>query len=257
MNLQIKISNWLEKYLVENNLSSFVIGISGGIDSAVTSALCAYTNKKTIVLTMPIHQNPEETDRGKNHIEWLKNRYEKVEDLHIDLTDTYEKLKATVPLEFQSDLSLANTRARIRMSTLYLIAGSSNGLVVGTGNKIEDFGVGFFTKYGDGGVDVSPIADLMKSEVYKLGEEIGIIKEIMNAQPTDGLWNDGRTDEDQLGVSYDDLEWAMDYEKQKNDSDKWIADDGLSELQMNIINVYRRHRTTNIHKMKKIPVFKK
>ena len=257
MNLQNKISSWLEKYLVENNLSSFVIGVSGGIDSAVTSALCAQTNKKTIVLTMPIHQNPEETNRGKNHINWLKRKYRKVEDLHIDLTDTYEILKETVPVKFQSDLSLANTRARIRMSTLYLIAGSSNGLVVGTGNKVEDFGVGFFTKYGDGGVDISPIADLMKSEVYALGKEIGIIEEIIGAQPTDGLWNDGRTDEDQLGVSYDDLEWAMKHEQEKKNDTKRKSDESLSEFQKNIMSVYKKHRFLNIHKMKKIPVFKK
>ena len=144
MNLQDKISDWLKTYLKENSLNSFVVGISGGIDSAVASALCAHTNEKTIVITMPIHQNPEETDRGQKHIEWLKSRYKNIEDLHIDLTDVYEKLRETIPIKFQSDLSLANTRARVRMSTLYLIAGSSKGLVVGTGNKVEDFGVGFY-----------------------------------------------------------------------------------------------------------------
>ena len=253
MNLQHKISNWLKKYLEENNLSSFVVGVSGGIDSAVASTLCAQTNKNTIVLTMPIHQNPDETKRGKNHIEWLRNKHKNIEELHIDLTDTYEKFKETVPSKFQSELSLANTRARIRMSTLYLIAGSARGLVVGTGNKVEDFGVGFFTKYGDGGVDISPIADLMKSEVYALGKEMGIIKEIMDAQPTDGLWHDGRTDKDQLGVSYDDLEWGMEYEQKEN----FASEDSLSVFQLKVLNVYRKHRAANIHKMKKIPVFKK
>ena len=248
MILQDQISDWLKLYLEKNNLDAFVIGISGGIDSAVTSALCAQTEKKTIVLTMPIHQDPDETHRGKKHIQWLKNKYKKIEELHVDLTDSYESLVASIPNKYQSDLSLANTRARLRMSTLYMIAGSSRGIVVGTGNKVEDFGVGFFTKYGDGGVDISPIADLMKSEVYDLGRDIGIIGEIIKAKPTDGLWNDGRTDEDQLGVSYDDLEWAMNCKDDK---------DSLSEIQSNILNVYNKHRTANIHKMQKIPVFKK
>ena len=251
MNLHNKIVNWLKVYLEENNLETYVIGISGGIDSAVASALCSATGKKTIALTMPIHQNPEETSRGVKHIEWLKNTYENIEHLHIDLTDTYEKLKDTVPEKFHSDLSLANTRARIRMSTLYLIAGSTKGIVVGTGNKVEDFGVGFFTKYGDGGVDISPIADLMKSEVYALASEIGIIEDIMKAKPTDGLWNDGRTDEDQLGVSYDDLEWAM----LKDELDNTNLD--LSSDERKVLDIYKRHRKVNLHKMKKIPVFKK
>ena len=246
--LKDKISDWLKEYLENNNLSAFVIGVSGGIDSAVVSALCAQTGKKTIALTMPIHQNPDETNRGKQHIQWLKNNYNEVEELHVDLTNTYEKLKQAIPVRFQSDLSLANTRARIRMSTLYMIAGSCKGIVVGTGNKIEDFGVGFFTKYGDGGVDISPIADLMKSEVYDLGKEIGVIEQIMTAKPTDGLWNDGRTDEDQLGVSYDDLEWAMNCNLDKT---------SLNPVQNNILNIYEKHRKSNIHKMKKIPVFKK
>mgnify|MGYP001264421827 CR=1 FL=1 len=248
MMLKDKISDWLKEYLKNNNLDVFVIGVSGGIDSAVTSALCAQTGEKTIALTMPIHQNPDETNRGKQHIQWLKSNYKEVEELHIDLTDAYEKLKEAIPIKFQSDLSLANTRARIRMSTLYMIAGSCKGIVVGTGNKIEDFGVGFFTKYGDGGVDISPIADLMKSEVYDLGKEIGVIEQIMTAKPTDGLWDDGRTDEDQLGVSYDDLEWAMNCNLDKT---------SLNQVQNNILNIYEKHRKSNIHKMKKIPVFKK
>ena len=153
----------------------------------------------------------------------------------------------------QTDLSLANTRARIRMSTLYLIAGSSNGIVVGTGNKVEDFGVGFFTKYGDGGVDISPIADLMKSEVYNIAKNLSISKEIIKAPPTDGLWDDRRTDEDQLGISYKDLEWAMKWFESHDDND----DDLLSTKQYDIINIYRKHRSANMHKMKDIPIFKK
>tara|TARA_B100002052_G_scaffold186836_1_gene170215 strand:- start:4985 stop:5731 length:747 start_codon:yes stop_codon:yes gene_type:complete len=248
MLLKDQISDWLRLYLDNNKLDSFVIGISGGIDSAVTSALCARTSKKTFVITMPIHQNPLETDRGKNHINWLQNKYQNVTEMHIDLTNTYKTLISSVDKKYHSKLSLANTRARIRMSTLYMIAGSLRGIVVGTGNKVEDFGVGFFTKYGDGGVDISPIADLMKSEVYDLGRNLGIIDEIIKAKPTDGLWDDGRTDEDQLGVSYDDLEWAMNY---NNDGKN------LTKEQSNILRVYKKHRKANLHKMKKIPVFKK
>jgi len=223
------------------------VGVSGGIDSAVTSTLCAMTGERTILLTMPIHQNQDETDRGQKHIGWLKQNYNNIEEYHIDLTDSYETLKNNTPALFHNDLSLANTRARIRMSTLYLMAGGSNGIVVGTGNKVEDFGVGFFTKYGDGGVDISPIADLMKSEVYILGKELGIIDEILTAKPTDGLWSDGRTDEDQLGVTYDDLEWVM------NHTGSYLE---ASETQQQIMDVYRNHRNMNLHKMIDIPIFK-
>tara|TARA_Y100000994_G_scaffold222390_1_gene202608 strand:+ start:661 stop:1404 length:744 start_codon:yes stop_codon:yes gene_type:complete len=246
MALEKEISLWLKKYLLNNNLESFVIGISGGIDSAVSSTLCAMTGCKTIVITMPIHQNKNETDRGIEHCSWLSKNYKDIEILNIDLTKIYEEFRLTIPKEFNNPLALANTRARIRMSTLYLIAGSSNGIVVGTGNKIEDFGVGFFTKYGDGGVDISPIADLMKSEVYELGRKMNIISSIMEAKPTDGLWDDDRTDEDQLGVSYDDLEWAMGY-----------TGNSPSPSQKKILDIYNKHRDKNIHKMKDIPIFKK
>ncbi len=246
MPLEQKISSWLKDYLLSNHLDSFVIGVSGGIDSAVTSTLCAMTGCKTIVVTMPIHQNPIETDRGVEHCSWLKKKYKNIEIFNIDLSDSYEQIKKSIPEKFNKPLALANTRARIRMSTLYLIAGSSKGLVVGTGNKIEDFGVGFFTKYGDGGVDISPIADLMKSEVYDLGYKLNIISSIMNAKPTDGLWDDGRTDEDQLGTSYDELEWAMNYK-----------DEEINENQQKILDIYNKHRNANLHKMKDIPIFKK
>ena len=246
MTLEKQISSWLKDYLLSNNLDSFVIGISGGIDSAVTSTLCAMTGCKTIVITMPIHQNPNETDRGVEHCSWLTDNYKNIETLHINLTDVYEQLRKNIPSKFNNLLALANTRARIRMSTLYLIAGNSKGIVVGTGNKIEDFGVGFFTKYGDGGVDISPLADLMKTEVYNLGKRINIIESIINAKPTDGLWDDGRTDEDQLGISYDQLEWAMNYNGEDIDKD-----------QREILNIYNKHRKINLHKMKDIPVFKK
>ena len=246
MSLEKEISLWLKDYLTNNNLKSFVIGISGGIDSAVTSTLCAMTGFKTIVVTMPIHQNPEETNRGIKHCSWLNSKYNNSEMLNIDLTDTYNKFVDSIPGKFNNKLALANLKARIRMSALYTVAGNSNGIVVGTGNKIEDFGVGFFTKYGDGGVDISPIADLMKSEVYDLGKRLNIIHEIMIAKPTDGLWDDGRTDEDQLGVSYDELEWAMEYNGEE-----------INERQKEILDIYKKHRNVNLHKMKNIPIFKK
>ena len=245
MQLEKDISRWLKRYLLDNKLDSFIIGISGGIDSAVTSTLCAMTTFKTIVVVMPIYQNKDETARGLEHCNWLLNKYKNIEILNIDLTSVYNEFLEIIPNKYNSPLAYANAKARIRMSTLYLIASNSNGLVVGTGNKIEDFGVGFFTKYGDGGVDISPIADLMKSEVYGLAKKMNIISSILSAKPTDGLWRDGRTDEDQLGVSYDDLEWAMNYNGQK-----------VSKQQENILNIYNKHRKANLHKMKDIPIFK-
>jgi len=245
--LDQKISNWLLDYLQHNNLNTFVVGISGGIDSAVTSTLCAMTGYKTYLLVMPIHQNKDETDRGIKHCNWLKEKYPNVEYIKIDLTSTFNHFKSIFPINFKDKLALANSRARIRMTSLYLIAGNTNGIVVGTGNKIEDFGVGFFTKYGDGGVDISPIADLMKSEVYQLGHNLGIIESIINAKPTDGLWDDERTDEDQLGVSYNKLEWAINF---KGDKSK------LTKNQKKILSIYKKHRNKNLHKMKDIPVYK-
>ena len=236
--LEQKISNWLSKYLKNNNLDSFVIGISGGIDSAVTSTLCAMTGYKTYVIVMPIHQKEDETDRGLEHCEWLKQKYPNVEDIKIDLTSTFDHFKSVFPSSFNDKLALANSRARIRMSSLYLIAGNSNGIVVGTGNKIEDFGVGFYTKYGDGGVDISPIADLTKTEVWELGKELNISEEIIKAQPTDGLWDDGRTDTGQLGLSYQELEEAMNNPNSPNRSK------------------YDEIRKLNLHKMQSIPVCK-
>ena len=246
MTLENQISNWIQRYLNDNGLKTLIVGVSGGIDSAVVSTLCAMTGSETKLLIMPINQNIDETNRGLNHCNFLKKKFNNVEIISTDLTDVYESFSTKVEEIHKSKLSLANTRARIRMTMLYLIAGSTNGIVVGTGNKVEDFGVGFFTKYGDGGVDISPIADLMKSEVYDLAKKLGVSNEIINAPPTDGLWDDGRVDEEQLGVTYDELEWAM-----NNDSEN------LNQKSSRILEIYNKHRKHNLHKMKEIPVFKK
>ena len=242
---QEAISDWIKGYAEENNISSLVIGVSGGIDSAVTSTLAAMTGLETIVLSMPIHQNEKQVDLQQEHIKWQQSKYSNVVSLKFNLTSTYESFKATLN-PYVNDLSLANTRARLRMTTLYQIAAMYGGIVVGTGNKVEDFGVGFYTKYGDGGVDISPIADLMKSEVYALGKSLGIISGIMEAAPTDGLWGDSRTDEDQIGATYDELEWAMLYEG---------SEEELTDKELEILNIYRTLNKNNKHKMEPIHVF--
>jgi NAD+ synthase len=242
------ITNWLNNYCDESKMQGFVVGISGGIDSALTSTLCALTGKKTVLVTMPIRQTKSEYDRAKLHIEDLLNRFEHVEALEINLTDSFTLLEQTLPVSSQFDhLTMANVRSRLRMTTLYAIAQPNKCLVAGTGNKIEDFGVGFFTKYGDGGVDLSPIADLTKTQVRQLAEELNVIKLICEAAPTDGLWEDGRTDEDQIGASYPELEWAMDFNGNKSD---------LSERQSEVLSIYTRLNRLNQHKMNPIPVCK-
>ncbi|MDH3322481.1 MAG: NAD(+) synthase, partial [Flavobacteriaceae bacterium] len=214
------IVQWLKDYATKAHVKGFVVGISGGIDSAVTSTLCAKTGLETLCVEMPIHQAQNQVSRGKEHIAQLKNNYSNVSTITADLTTTFDTFKNTVPKtddKAKVDLALANTRARLRMTTLYYFAGIKGLLVAGTGNKVEDFGVGFYTKYGDGGVDISPIADLLKSEVYTLAKHLGVTTSIQNAAPTDGLFGDSRTDEDQLGASYDELEWAMEqYDSGKN-----------------------------------------
>ena len=245
------IVNWLKTYVENAKVSGFVVGISGGVDSAVTSTLCAQTGLTTLCVEMPIHQPPSQVSRGREHIEQLKKRFPNVKNIEADLTSVFEVFKSVVPSCIDEDkvnLSLANTRARIRMTTLYYFAGIHGLLVAGTGNKVEDFGVGFYTKYGDGGVDLSPIADLMKSDVYALGRYLKIPSSILNASPTDGLFGDDRTDEDQLGASYDELEWAMtEDEKGKNSSDY----EGREKI---IFDIYKRLNSTNKHKMNEIPV---
>ena len=242
------ISGWIKDYAEEAGIKSLVVGVSGGIDSAVTSTLAAKTGLPTIVVSLPIHQNINQVDLQQDHIEWLRTKYDNVISYTFNLTDTYETFKSTVT-PFTDELSLANTRARLRMTTLYQVAATHNGIVVGTGNKVEDFGVGFYTKYGDGGVDISPIADLMKSEVFALGKFLGVIDGILEAAPTDGLWGDDRTDEDQLGATYDELEWAMNYLE--------VIENGLklSERELEVLNIYRTLNNNNKHKMDPIPVF--
>jgi len=244
------IVNWLKEYSDRSGTKGFVIGISGGIDSALTSTLCALTKKPVIVLKMPIRQHESEHNRGLEHIEWLKKNFKNVSSEVISLTDIFEKIETDLPHGIQDFLTMANTRSRLRMLTLYAFAGHHRMLVAGTGNKIEDFGVGFFTKYGDGGVDVSPIADLLKSQVYALAKELGIIENILNAKPTDGLFADGRSDEDQLGASYDELEWAM-LALEKNADEKTF-----SARQKEVMNIYRERHNANKHKMEAIPVCK-
>lgn len=240
------ISAWLKDYAVKANSKGFIIGISGGIDSAVTSLLCAQTGLKVLCLEMGIHQNPDEVNRGFEHMMWLESKFPNVSHMSINLTETFDTLTKSLPeLTASHGLSMANTRARLRMTTLYAI-GQSNGLLVaGTGNKIEDFGVGFYTKYGDGGVDLSPIADLKKSEVYQIAREFQIVESIQIAAPTDGLWKDERTDEGQLGATYDELEWAMDF----------VGDDSqLSAREQEVLNLYKGFNRANKHKMLPIPV---
>ena len=232
-----KIKDWITSYCksMPKEASTLVIGISGGIDSSVTSTLCALTGKKTIVLSMPIKQIKEQHDLSLKHQEWLKNKFKNVEGHTIKLDEVFSSFKKNLS-NFENDHGMANSRARLRMTSLYQVAASNNGIVVGTGNKVEDFGVGFYTKYGDGGVDISPIADCTKTQVWEMGKSLGIIKEILDAEPTDGLWEDGRTDVQQLGMSYEKLEEAM---KDKNSK-------GHSK--------YLEIRKRNLHKMKPIPV---
>ena len=233
------ISNWIKDYVekMPSKAQSLIIGISGGIDSSVSSTLSAMTGIKTIVLSMPIKQKSSQHDLSLKHQEWLVKNFDNVEAHTLNLDNLFEIFESTLS-NFDSELGMANSRARIRMTTLYQVAAANKGIVVGTGNKVEDFGVGFYTKYGDGGVDISPIADCNKSEVWEIGKSINILQEIINAAPTDGLWDDGRTDEGQLGLKYEELEEAMN--------------------NINSINrkKYEKIRKINLHKMEPIPVCK-
>ncbi len=245
------IVNWLKNYANKANVNGFVIGISGGIDSAVTSTLCAQTGLKVLCIEMPIHQAQSHVNRAQEHISFLKNNYANVTDIRVNLTPVFEEFKTEVSLEGKAsvvDMALANTRARLRMTTLYYHAGLHGLLVAGTGNKVEDFGVGFYTKYGDGGVDLSPIADLLKSEVYAIGKHLNIIDSIMIAKPSDGLFGDARSDEDQIGANYDELEWAMAMK------DKGYNAEDFSGREKEVFKIYSKYNNSNKHKMVPIPI---
>ena len=245
------IISWLKDYAEKSKVKGFVVGVSGGIDSALASTLCAKTGFPTLCVEMPIHQAESQVNRAEEHIKQLKKQFSNVSEVRVNLTSTFEDFKNMLPPIASSDavnLSLANTRARLRMTTLYYFASLYSSLVAGTGNKVEDFGVGFYTKYGDGGVDLSPIADLMKSEVYELAAYLNVPNSIQEAQPTDGLFGDSRTDEDQIGASYDELEWAM----QMQNEGKTAND--FSERKQEAFKIYKRLNKINQHKMIPIPV---
>ena len=231
------ISNWIKEYISSLNFQSpsLIIGVSGGIDSAVTSTLCCKTGLKTIAVSMPIKQNASQHDLSLKHLDWLNTNFNNVDTMIIELDDVFKSFEKTMT-DFNNKLAFANSRSRLRMVTLYQIAQANNGIVVGTGNKVEDFGVGFYTKYGDGGVDISPIADCNKTDVWNIGKSLGVINEIIEAAPTDGLWDDSRNDESQLGLTYEQIEEAM-----NNPTSSYFEK-------------YMKIREPNLHKMKPIPV---
>ncbi|MCF8093086.1 MAG: NAD(+) synthase [Desulfotignum sp.] len=245
------IVTWLNTYLEKSGLAGFCVGVSGGIDSAVTATLCAETGHPVIALNMPICQAPDQVSRAVAHNAWLQARYPGVTPKDLDLTPVFSSIRDHFPGDVQDGLTMANTRSRLRMLALYAFAGHHRFLVAGTGNKVEDFGVGFYTKYGDGGVDISPIADLMKSEVYALGRVLGIAQQIITAPPTDGLWEDNRTDEGQIGAGYDELEWAMAHESLPEEKKKTMV---LNQRQKQVLSIFRQFHKANRHKMDPIPV---
>lgn len=251
-NVSNHIVGWLQTYIRKSGAKGFVIGISGGIDSAVTSMLCAETGYPVLCIEMPIHQDPNQVNRAKAHIQQLKRTFKNVSSLEVDLTKTFNTFKQSVDVadvsEATSNFSLANARARLRMTTLYFYAGVYGYLVAGTGNKVEDFGVGFYTKYGDGGVDLSPIGDLMKSEVREIARFFNLNSNIIDAAPTDGLFGDSRSDEDQLGATYDELEWAMQADENGTDFETF------TERQREVFKIYKHRNMANKHKMLPIPV---
>jgi NAD+ synthase len=253
--LEDRIVGWISEYcLTHPKIKSLVVGISGGIDSSVVSTLCALTGMPTYVVGMPINQLENQESLSDAHGKWLESKFNNVKFIKTDMSSVYDSFLQTISNDIGENfatnkLAQANTRSRIRMVTLYQVATTVNGIVVGTGNKVEDYGVGFYTKYGDGGIDIAPIADLYKTEVWRLGEHLGVDERIISAPPTDGLWDDGRTDEDQIGTSYAMLEWVM---------EKGLSEDPLflNEEQTNAINVYQKFHMQNKHKMVEIPTFK-
>jgi NAD+ synthase len=255
-NLRDRITTWITDYAVDHNLVALCVGVSGGIDSAVVSTLCAKTGINTIVVSMPIRQKQDQHDLSADHCLSLIEKYDNVHWETHDLTTVFEEFERMFPSA--SLLSMANTRSRLRMTTLYIIAQDKNGIVVGTGNRVEDFGVGFYTKYGDGGVDISPIADLTKTEVWQLGAELGVDQRIIDAAPTDGLWDDGRVDQAQLGgLTYSQLEEAMRLDELQENTQNAQPAKQFEAHEERLLEAYRKIRKPNLHKMMPIPVFKK
>jgi len=257
------IVDWLAAKAAEAGVKRFIIGVSGGIDSAVTSTLAALTGLDVSVVNMPIHQNPDHVDRSDKHIEWLKTKWANVSGYNVNLSKAFDAFCSDLPIPLDDDLANANSRSRLRMVALYAFANTQHGMVVGTGNKVEDHGVRFFTKYGDGGVDISPIADLTKTQVFTLGKFLGVAEEILEAPPSDGLWDDGRTDEDQIGASYAELEWAMDYydhhglrmdgDHQGFPDSMFVDTDNLTSRQCQVLRIFAERHEKHAHKMEAPP----
>ena len=269
--LESRIVSWIREYADNNAINALVVGVSGGIDSAVVSTLCARTGIPTFVLTMPLTSKMDNTILSTSHATYLRETYDNVVMQNVELSSTYEQLLKSIDwwtdmhggekgTYTSNQLANANTKSRLRMVTLYQVAGSVGGIVVGTGNKVEDYGIGFYTKYGDGGVDIAPIADLYKTEVWELGRHLGVDQRIINAAPTDGLWEDSRTDEAQVGASYEDLEWVMEseifsHEKEPESATMWRGV-ALTDQQKYAIKQYGKFHRQNKHKMISIPTFK-
>lgn len=257
------IVDWIKAKAAEAGVKTLVIGVSGGIDSALTSTLAAMTGLDVTAVNMPIHQNPDHTSRSDKHIAWLRERYPNVKGFRTDLSGAFDALCSDLPIPLDDDLANANSRSRLRMVALYAFANTQHGMVIGTGNKVEDHGVRFFTKYGDGGVDISPIADLTKTQVFDLAGYHNIIDEILNAVPSDGLWDDSRSDEDQIGATYAELEWAMDYydhhglrmdgNPQGFPSADFIESDDLTSRQVQVLRIFAERHEKHAHKMEAPP----
>ena len=241
------ITIWLKDYLVKSNLDGFVVGVSGGVDSALTATLAALTGRPTILVNMPIFQSKKQHERSSQQIKCLEDNFPNIKSYEVDLSPIFNSMIEHFPSKVQNPLSMANARARLRMTTLYTFACAQKLLVVGTGNKVEDFGVGFYTKYGDGGVDISPIADLMKTEVFSLAKHLNVLDSILDAKPSDGLWGDDRSDEDQLGATYPELEWAM-------SNVETLDQSNFTKRQTQVMAIYNKHNKANRHKMEPIPV---
>lgn len=253
--------DWLTDYAKKSGRSAWVVGVSGGVDSALVSTLCAMTGLPTYCVTIPIHSSPDGLQRADTHILWLKKNYANVFYRNVDLSQTFAAFTVALPGNVYNgaakDLALANAKSRLRMIALYQVATIVGGLVVGTGNKVEDFGIGFFTKYGDGGVDISPIANYLKSEVRAVSRVLGVLPELCEAVPTDGLWKDSRTDEQQIGATYDELEWAMQWLEDGKDCYSTVLVEGLTERQKEILTIYNQLHKMTAHKMAPIPTFKR